>query len=38
MNYGLVSLTLISGKVTEQLILESIASHMKDKEVRQGSD
>lgn len=32
-NYRLVSLTLISGKVVEQLILEIISSHMEDKEV-----
>lgn len=31
-SYRLVSLTLISGKVMEQLILEIISSHMKDKE------
>lgn len=36
-NYRLVSLTLISGKVMEQLILEIISSHMKDKEVIRSS-
>lgn len=32
-SYRLVSLTLISGKVMEQLIMEIISRHMKDKEV-----
>ncbi|TRZ21686.1 hypothetical protein HGM15179_005432 [Zosterops borbonicus] len=36
-NYRLVSLTLISGKVMEQLILEIISSHMEDKEVIRSS-
>ncbi|GAB0178858.1 mitochondrial enolase superfamily member 1 [Grus japonensis] len=32
--YKLVSLTLIPGKMTEQLILETISRHMKDKKGR----
>ncbi|KAK4824064.1 hypothetical protein QYF61_009915 [Mycteria americana] len=32
-NYRLVSLTLVPGKVMEQLILETIARHMKDKKL-----
>ena len=32
-NYRLVSLTLIPGKVIEQLILQTISRHMKNKKV-----
>lgn len=32
-NYRHVNLSLISRKVTEQIILESISKHMKDKKV-----
>ncbi|KAJ7427611.1 hypothetical protein WISP_05487 [Willisornis vidua] len=32
-NYELVSLTSILGKMVEQLILETISRHMKDKKV-----
>ena len=32
-NYRLVSLTSVSGKVMEQLILETISTHVKDKKV-----
>ncbi|KAK4831696.1 hypothetical protein QYF61_018748 [Mycteria americana] len=32
-NYKLVTLTLIPGKMTEQLILETISSHLKDKKM-----
>jgi len=33
-NYRLVSLTLVTGWVIEQLILESISRHMKDTVIR----
>ncbi|GAB0207040.1 mitochondrial enolase superfamily member 1 [Grus japonensis] len=36
-NYKLVSLTSIPGKVMEQLILETISRHMKDKKVIRNS-
>lgn len=32
-NYRLISLTLILGKVTEQLILETISRHPKEKKI-----
>ncbi|GAB0209103.1 mitochondrial enolase superfamily member 1 [Grus japonensis] len=36
-NYRLVSLTLIAGKVTEQIILETTSRHMKDKKIIRNS-
>ncbi|GAB0184021.1 mitochondrial enolase superfamily member 1 [Grus japonensis] len=36
-NYRLVSLTLIPGKVMEQLIMETISRHMKDKKLLRSS-
>ena len=36
-NYKLVSLPLIPGKVMEQLILETISKHMKDKKLLRSS-
>ena len=36
-NYRLVSLTLIPGKVTEQLILETISRHMNNKKIIRSS-
>lgn len=32
-NYRLVSITLVPGKVMEQMCLEAISSHVKDKKV-----